>query len=422
MPLKSLYSALPLSLMLLASTQHSSASDLINFDDPNTAKLQQAFQQQQVNVVQFGDSHTAADVFTNVLRVKLQSVLGNGGMGWGMPMYFSGQRLSLYGYDNVGWTPISSRTQSNGNYGLGGLIAVPQYDGASLTIKAKQNEQRQKFIVSLRQAPQDGKFIGTDADGQSFQIEAPIKNNSWQTTSFNAKLPFTIKAENANNSAIGGWWAQNNNKQGAIVSALGINGAELSYWNRWNNSWKTELGTIAPNLIILAYGTNEAYNDNLDIEHAKSLLVEKIAEIRRASPNSAILLISAPESLKKTSGECGIRPIKLNAMQAMQKQVAQSSHTLFWDWQQAMGGTCSMKAWIQRGEGRSDGVHFTASGYQKLGDQLANDLLELTGHSSNPMTTSPHRVVNANQLDIVTQQKIGSAKICLEDNHSCKSI
>ena len=34
-----------------------------------------------------------------------------------------------------------------------------------------------------------------DADGNHLILEAPIKNDAWQTTTFDAKLPFTLTAE-----------------------------------------------------------------------------------------------------------------------------------------------------------------------------------------------------------------------------------
>lgn len=122
-------------ILTIESQAH--ASNLTNFNEPNTNLLMTAFKNKSVHIVQFGDSHTAADLMTGALRTKLQDQLGNGGMGWGMPMYFSGQRLDRYGYDNNGWQPISSRQQREQNYTLGGLIAVPKFNGASLTIKSK---------------------------------------------------------------------------------------------------------------------------------------------------------------------------------------------------------------------------------------------------------------------------------------------
>lgn len=414
--------ALGFSILSVLSIGQSFATNLSNFNEPNIAKLNAAIKSRAVHIVQLGDSHTAADEMTDVLRQQLQNALGNGGMGWGMPMYFSGQRMARFGYDNAGWSPVSSRTQRNDNYTLGGLNAVPMRSGATLTIKAKQPEQTQNILVSIRQAAGDGAFIGVDANGKSFTLEAPIKNNHWQTVHFTAKLPFTITAHNSQNSALGGWWAKNQNGSGAVISALGINGAELSYWNRWSDDWKNELTAVAPNLLILAYGTNEAYNDNIDVEQVRSILVDKIQKIRAISPQTAIMLISAPESLKRTAGECGSRPVKLSAVQSMQREVAQSMHTLFWDWQKAMGGNCSMKSWINQGLGRTDGVHFSVAGYQRLGRSLASDLLNLSGlniNNTNLTSSTSQNVLSTSNSHI---EQLGFAQICLEDSTECKSI
>ncbi len=402
--------------------QSANANSLTNFNEPHANQLIQALQNQNVHIVQFGDSHTAADVMTGAMRTKLQNRLGNGGMGWGMPMYFSGQRLDRYGYDNSAWQPISSRQNRDGNYTLGGLLAIPKMDGATLTIKAKKSEVPQKLTVSIRQAATDGAFEGIDAQGRHFKIEAPIKDNTWQTTEFTAQLPFTITANNTDHSAIGGWWAKNSQGSGAVVSALGINGAELSFWNRWNHqAINKELAKIAPQLVILAYGTNEAFNQNLDVNQYKDLLTEKIQQIRYASPNTAIMIVAAPESLTSTQGECGVRPSKLTQVQTIQRQVAQQQRTLYWDWQNEMGGSCSMKSWINRGLGRSDGVHFSEAGYQKIGQALANDLLNLANLPVQNESSTPNTQPTSNDVPTYSAPT-GSAIICLSGGQSCQKI
>ncbi|KAA8733684.1 hypothetical protein F4V57_06400 [Acinetobacter qingfengensis] len=404
---------LTLTALFIGIISHSTfANDLSNFNEPNTLHLIQALKNHQVHIVQFGDSHTAADVMTDALRVRLQQTLGNGGMGWGMPMYFTGQRLARYGYDNTGWLAVSSRSRQDENYTLGGFLAIPRYDGATLTIKAKQIEQPQKITVSLRQAVNDAAFTGVDANGRNFSIEAPVKNGQWQTTQFVAKLPFTITAHHTEHSAIAGWWAENESGQGVVVSALGINGAELSHWNRWNHQWQNEMQKIAPDLVILAYGTNEAYNNQVDVAAQRQILINKIRDIRRASPQSSVMLVSAPESLKSTAEQCGIRPTQLTAFQMMQKQVAQTEKTLFWDWQHAMGGNCSMKGLIKQGEARADGVHFTASAYQRFGQSIAEALLTLAEINPNTSSTMPR----ASTSNLTT----GSATICDVTSNQCK--
>ena len=51
------------------------------------------------------------------------------------------------------------------------------------------------MTVSIRQSATDGLFKISDADGNHLILEAPIKNDTWQTTTFDAKLPFTLTAE-----------------------------------------------------------------------------------------------------------------------------------------------------------------------------------------------------------------------------------
>lgn len=373
---------------------------LTNYNEPNTNKLLNALASNNIHIVQLGDSHTAGDSMTDALRSNLQERYGNGGMGWAMPMYFSGQRLARYGYDNNQWTAISSRRNQNENYTLGGLIAKPNHTGSSLTIKPKGYEPTQTMTVSIRQAANDGELIGIDSDGNRFNITAPIKNGTWQRVSFDAKLPFTITAQGSvSGTAIGGWWGKSKTQTGAIVSALGINGAELSHWNRWNDTaWQNELGEIAPDLIILAYGTNEGYN-SVSAERVQAVLSERIRQIRRAAPNAAIMIVSAPEALRSTGGGCGTRPSGLSAIQQIQQQTAQDEQTLFWDWQAAMGGSCSMMNWIRSGKAAKDGVHFTHKGYSELGNQLAEDIKALSYTTPNNKTIQPVPYINYRQLD-----------------------
>lgn len=431
----------------LASTS-TQAGYLQNFNEPNSAQLVYALQNKNLHIVQLGDSHTAGDSLTDAMRTSLQQQLGNGGMGWAMPMYFSGQRLARFGYDNQNFQPISSRTNHQENYTLGGLIAKPLQQGATLTLKAKRGDEAEQNIrLSLRQAQGDGKFIARDATGQVFNIEAPNKNNTWQLVQFKAKLPVTIQAQNVTRSVIGGWWAMNAQNTGATVSALGINGAELSHLNRWNSqAWQNELANINPQLVILAYGTNEAYN-NVSPEKVRTVLTQRIQQIRSASPQTAIMIVSAPEALRSIGGQCGVRPTQLTAIQHVQKQVAQSQNTLYWDWQQAMGGQCSMKSWINQGKASKDGVHFTVKGYTQLGQDLAQDILALNSlqlNSNEPpamqsqgnpsiqqpqdVTISPNNHTNGTQQD-ATQPTVqtpvpverprfnpnGLARICSED-------
>ena len=60
----------------------------------------------------------------------------------------------------------------------------------------------------------------------------------------------------------------------------------------------------------------------------------------------------------------------------MQRQIAEEQGILYWSWEDAMGGSCSMKKLIAQGLARKDGVHFTEKGYELFADKLAEKIIQ----------------------------------------------
>ena len=356
-----------------------SRASLQDFGDPNaTAVLAQLHSRSGTSFryLQIGDSHTAGDYLTERLRLRFQQRLGDGGIGWVTPMQIPGQRMARVSFTQTGWQLINSRNSGPGNdYPFGGFIAQVNGAFATLTLTPRYLTSRQSVTVLLRQGPLDAPLTVTDASGASFTIKSPGVDVQWHPVRFEAQLPITVTATLSPQTAIGGWWMENLGRPGAIVSAAGINGSELEQWNRWRNDWMDDLSAARPDLIALAYGTNEAFRTTLDPEALRVTLTEAINSLRQRFPGSAILIVGAPESLKSlASGRCGTRAIGLDAVQAVQLAVARQQHTLYWDWQQAMGGRCSMTGWVASGKARRDGVHFSREGYEALADDLFSGL------------------------------------------------
>lgn len=321
-------------------------------------------------IVQIGDSHTAGDYFTNQLRTRLQAQWGNGGIGWVFPAPVSGQRSATVRYQNNGWTTSSTRT-TTADFPLGGVLAQSA-PNASLTIEAASNDAN---TVGLQNIEVWAKPIAAPqtitVNGQPFDIASP----DWQRLNIDTVLPLTINAD-AFPWQLGAINIENR-KNGVTVSAMGVNGAQLSQWSKWRPNWTDDLKQTQADLVILAYGTNEAFNDKLDIAQTEATWQRTIQQIKATLPNAGILIVGAPESLKSKTGECGVRPMQLTAVQAMQQRVAYNENVLFWSWENAMGGECSMTSWISQGLAANDGVHFKALGYQTAADQLANYLIDL---------------------------------------------
>ncbi|WP_347902548.1 hypothetical protein [Pseudomonas purpurea] len=121
-----------------------------------------------------------------------------------------------------------------------------------------------------------------------------------------------------------------------------------------------------------AYGTNEAFDDDLDLDKYRSQLQDKITLLRKTVPKAVILLVGAPDSIKRrgASACAAAQPPPLRQVIQIQKAVAQRNRVLFWDWQAFMGGDCSIRQWQASELARNDLVHLTADGYRKSAEGL----------------------------------------------------
>lgn len=324
---------------------------------------------EKFRVVQIGDSHTAGDFFTDELRRQFQAKLGNGGIGFVAPNKVAGQLNAQIRYSGSGWNTITSRT-TRADFPLGGVVARTQ--GNVQLIAQRPTTQIQDVSFTLKPLSPHAKLT-ISANGKQQYISG-LQQGVWQHQHITTQLPFTYSG---NQWEIGQIYLENHRGGGAVVSALGINGAQLSQFQKWRTNWFQDLQHSQADLIILAFGTNEAFNDRINIQGTEQFWLATIKKIKQVRPNSGIIILGAPESLKSTAGHCGVRPAMLDAVQAMQQRVAEKTNVLFWSWEKAMGGRCSMKKWITQGLAAKDGVHFSAKGYQVVARHFAQDILKL---------------------------------------------
>lgn len=326
-------------------------------------------------ILQLGDSHTAGDYFSDFIRQRLQERFGDGGMGWIAPHQVKGQRNALVSYQGNQWQVLSSR-RDDADFPLGGVIARAQGKQA-LEIIPYQTQAPSAVTFTLLPPRKGSSLLVSDALGQQFRIlEEKGTAKQWVHTYLKATPPLSIQSTDGAAWEIGAINIENDHK-GVVYSAMGINGAQLSEVNKWRIGWLQDLKRSRADLVILAYGTNEAFASPFKPEHIQNLWTQTIHNIRQALPNAGILIIGAPESLKSTAGKCGTRAPALDNIQHIQWQISEQQKTFYWSWQNAMGGECSMKDWIGRKLGRKDGVHFTEEGYEAAAAKLAEALIAL---------------------------------------------
>ncbi|MDE1167598.1 MAG: SGNH/GDSL hydrolase family protein [Pseudomonas sp.] len=346
--------------------------------EPNLPALQRKFQSANraaVSIVQLGDSHTAADLFSGELRARFQQDYGNGGIG-----FIAGTPVPGTRYDQVRlsttkgqWQLVSARNQQSTQFPLGGYLSLPQSANARVHLEPTPPTEQRYRVSALYQASSPNRLSVSDGTTQTVRALSPT-NGGWRLSPAvsNVRLPMDLGFAGKQGLALGGFNLLAQENKGVVFSTLGINGATFNVVDKWQPGWLDTLKALKPDLLIIAYGTNEAFDDDLDLSLYQSQLNDKLKALRSALPGTALLIVGAPDSYKnRKAATCAARqPRNLRPLIHIQKTVAQQQRTLYWSWQAYMGGDCSIERWQAQDLARPDFVHFNAAGYKQTADGL----------------------------------------------------
>jgi lysophospholipase L1-like esterase len=164
-----------------------------------------------------------------------------------------------------------------------------------------------------------------------------------------------------------------------MVDALGINGAQIHTALSWNEAhFAEQLKHRAPDVVILAYGTNESL-EKLSAAEYERKLVDLLGRVARAVPTSSCLLLGPPDRAALTKGtkDDWKTASKLVEIVESQRRVAEAAGCAFYDQLEAMGGPGSMAVWSKepRPRGGKDRIHLTRDGYASLATAFVGDLM-----------------------------------------------
>lgn len=164
--------------------------------------------------------------------------------------------------------------------------------------------------------------------------------------------------------------------QTVVYQPLGINGARAKRLSEMSESpgFLQSVSQSRPDLIVIAYGTNEVTDLDWTVDSYSRMLSGIITRLRSAAPDVSILIIGPPD--RSVAGEGGWTSVsRMPSLMEAQKRAAFLAGAAFWSEYDAMGGSGSMNTWVARGLGRFDHVHFTASGYDRLAGLFYDDLM-----------------------------------------------
>ncbi|MBL8111574.1 MAG: hypothetical protein JNK60_01725 [Acidobacteria bacterium] len=159
-------------------------------------------------------------------------------------------------------------------------------------------------------------------------------------------------------------------------TSLGLNGAQASVLVGADDSLETGLLRERPDVLVLAFGTNEAGSRDFDpavYEHGLNTLYARIA---RALPDAGVLVCGPPD---RSGGRV------LAEVVEAQRRAAGRAGFVFLDLRAEMGGRRSILSWQASGLARPDLVHFSAAGYSELALFVARALSSEARRAGGPV-------------------------------------
>ncbi|MBP1625946.1 MAG: hypothetical protein H6Q00_421 [Holophagaceae bacterium] len=322
-----------------------------------------------VRILQFGDSHTAADYWTGRMRQRLQARFGDGGPGLILP----GRPWRGYHHEGVNlqeglhWPADSLRSKAcEGWVGLTGAAIQPPAEGGTFTLVAAYQEARIQVLGP-------GKPVVLGATIEPI-LEQPVGERVLQVFKAPGYGLETLAFQLPQGSSLLGVDLRSG-RPGLVYDELGLNGAEFLDLERWRPELRRSLlAQLQPDLLVLAYGTNDMGRTDISPEDYQERARGLMAVLKQES-GACVLVVGPLDRMGRNRRQLPRLREGARWVTKALRSAALASGCAFWDARQAMGGEGSLLGWKRRGLAQKDLVHLTGPGYEKLGDLLVEALL-----------------------------------------------
>jgi lysophospholipase L1-like esterase len=346
-------------------------------------QLRQALQRPQaglgLRISVWGASHTAADFFTGELRRALQLRHGDGGHGfvWPAAMTNTERAHDLNLCSTETWrSDFVGRTggRADGWYGPGGgsLSSADSADFSYLqtTRAGLGGAWRSAELLSLG-LPGGGHVVLTVDDAAPRVIDT--HSDQPRLLRHIIELPpgphrLSLRPLGDGEVRLFGL-SVHNDPRGVIVDAIGLRGRTARTWLSWDQQLLEDgLATLAPDVLVLAYGTNEAADTDLGVAQLQEDLRRVLRKARAAAPQAACVVIGPTDRGKTLSAKRRYAVYGRTALvAAAQRELTLAEGCAYWDWQQAMGGPGAALTWraAEPPLMSADLIHLSAEGYAR---------------------------------------------------------
>ncbi len=335
---------------------------------------------QQIRVAHYGDSGVEGDNVTANIREDLQREFGGSGVGY---LSITSQDISFRTTTRMSfsdnWQTISVLTNNPQNLPLGisGFVALPQgnswvryatrfstakvfYSNAkSSSIKYSFNDGADQF-ANLKPGNDLKELIlnAPGGNGSVFKLTATMPNQAYF---------YGVSLESGNGIYVDNFpWRGN--------TGLGFTSISESSMQQFSK-------LLNYKLIILSFGANEASFGSQDNKWYANQMVKVINNLKRAFPQTSILLIGVGDRGIKRGTRFVTDP-NIPLLLKVQQDIVSRTGVAFWNLFEAMGGYNSMETWVQSNYALLDYTHPSQLGAARIGDMIAKALIDAY-HKSN---------------------------------------
>jgi len=380
------------------------------------ARLESGTRTRPVVVVHLGDSHIAGDGFSGDLREKLQQRFGAAGRGLMQPgkpyKYFNARGVITQ--QSPGWKTANSFNNTTGPYSITGIRLEAAGAGEVLKLEVKNPARQNRIEIEFLTGPGAGSVeLKAGEKIQTMDLaSADIRVRRFKTTA----REVSIKTLDDRRVSVLGWSSLVENPGIRYVS-LGLPGASVSVMAHWNKTLvKADLRYLKPDLIVLGYGTNEGFKDNVNSASYQRRYEALAGSFQKLAGNPSLLILGAPDGARlpkyarNPDVQAGCKalsarevaqystllaqksevlarwhaPPGLARVRQAQRRAAENLKAAYWDWSKVMGGACGTFRWANAKPALAyrDKVHFTDAGAKRSAQALYNFLMKGYGQFS----------------------------------------
>jgi lysophospholipase L1-like esterase len=347
------------------------------------AGLRSKTRSQHVRVLWLGDSHTAADYMTGAFRRRLAAEYGVGGPGLlrlGVGAYrHTGVKLVREGRWRVEPTPPSSRSADGDTaFGFVGMRSVPADTRARVEARIDprfvSEPVRYQLLFDLPSGSSFRVRLGKQSTPVSSKTDFErIVNSPLLRLHFEAAASDGLEIDRIAGAPRFYGVIAEGTTPGVVVDTSGIDGARFATALAWNaDVLAAEVGARRPDLFVLAYGTNEAF-DARRVDAYATEVSELVTRLRRGAPDADCLILGPPDA---AAPDYTSLP-RVAEIEVVLARTAAKLGCASYSLRESMGGTGSFVRWLRETPplARGDRIHFTPLGYERMGEALADSMI-----------------------------------------------